>query len=167
MRSLMSYYSPRNFASEILNNMEWVLNQDEHLSDQVNDVRGFDPPSEILEAKDHYLLNFDLPGMKKEEIKIETEQNTLSVSGERKRDAFAEKGQIRQSFERSFGYFNKSFTLPSGVQAEQIEAHFENGVLSLYIPKLAAAQKKQIEIQSGKPSNLLKKDPGAVKETSK
>ena len=101
----------------------------------------------------------------KDEIKIETLQNTLSISGERRRETIADKQQVLQSFEKGYGSFKKNFTMPNGVQSENIEAHFNNGVLSLYVPKAVATQKRQVEIKVDKPSifsNLLDKDPGAV-----
>ncbi len=169
MRTLSNYYSPRNFATELLHEMGLSFDHDNFFSDtpaRTYDQRSFDPPTEIAESDDHYLMSFDLPGLKKEEIKIETHQNTLVISGERRRESMANKKHTLQRFEKSYGSFKKSFTLPTAVQSDKIEAHFEDGVLSLYIPKAASSQKKQIEIQSGKPSifsNLLNKDAGTTK----
>ncbi len=184
MRSLVSFYSPRSLTTELLNQMDWARDCDfffngnsERTGDRIDEQIGlraqspddedsnFDPPTEIVEGEDHYRMNFDLPGMKKAEIKIETHQNTLSVSGERRREILTDKQRVVQSFERGYGSFKRSFTLPAGVQSDNIEAHFNSGVLSLYVPKAAATQKKQVEIKVDKPSifsNLLDKDPGAV-----
>jgi len=102
------------------------------------------PAYEVSEREDHFALSVDLPGVKKDEIKIEVLDKNLTISGERKK------------FDKSYGAFKHSFILPNTVSAEKIEAHYEDGVLQLYIPKTIAAQARTIEVQSGK-SSLLEK----------
>lgn len=108
----------------------------------------FAPAYEVAERDDHFALSVDLPGLKKNDIKIEVLDKTLTLSGERKK------------FEKTYGTFKRSFTLPNTVSTEKIEAHYEDGVLTLYIPKTQAAQARTIEIQSGK-SSFLEKFLGA------
>eukprot|EP00695_Tsukubamonas_globosa_P001816 TRINITY_DN2898_c0_g1_i1.p2 TRINITY_DN2898_c0_g1~~TRINITY_DN2898_c0_g1_i1.p2 ORF type:complete len:98 (+),score=45.66 TRINITY_DN2898_c0_g1_i1:293-586(+) len=96
------------------------------------------------------MVHAELPGMKKEDIKIELlENNTLKISGETKQ----EKKEERQNFhrvERSFGSFERRFTLPDYAKIENITANYNNGILDVVIPKeqakLKAPAKKQIAI---------------------
>lgn len=105
----------------------------------------FVPACDVEETDSHYLLAFDLPGVKKEDVKIELRDNQLSISGERREDV---KGRL--SRERSYGLFTRSFTLPSNVNSEKLEANYENGVLQVVIPKTAVSHTRQISIKEGK-----------------
>jgi HSP20 family protein len=104
--------------------------------DQIYNDRSASPSAEVTETEKHFLLSMDLPGLKKEDIQIEVQDKLLTVSGERKREP-------RRNFKRSF-------TLPNSIHSEQIEARYEDGVLELYLPKIAAAQPRKVEIHTGK-----------------
>src|SRR3954470_19349353 len=78
------------------------------------------PEMDLVESQDHYLLKADLPGMKQEDVSIEFNDGTLTISGERKAEyERSEKGFFR--LERSFGKFSRSLTLPEGVNPDKIE----------------------------------------------
>lgn len=111
----------------------------------LDDSNEFAPEFEVAEREDHFAISVDLPGMRKEDIKIEVLDRTLTLSGERRR------------FEKSYGTFKRTFMLPNTVNAEKIEANYEDGVLLLYVPKTQVAQARAIEIQSGKSSSLIEK----------
>jgi len=106
---------------------------------------GYTPLYDCDETDTHYLLNFDLPGVKKDDVKIDLKDNQLSVSGERKGES-----KSRQGRERFYGSFYRSFTLPSNIDANKIEANFENGVLQISLPKTEISPGKQIPIKEGK-----------------
>lgn len=109
----------------------------------------FTPACDVSETDTHYLISFDLPGMKKDEVKIECRDRTLIVSGERKQESKEElKGRLSQ--ERFYGAFTRTFTLPVNVNFEQTEANFESGVLQIALPKVEVTQAKQIPIKEGK-----------------
>lgn len=112
------------------------------------DDRDFSPAAEVIETEDKYLMSVDLPGLKKEDIKIEIDQNILKISGERKRETEQDANHKVHFYEKRYGFFKKSFTLPRTVDGEKIEARFENGVLEVQLPKTAVAKPRQIEIQS-------------------
>lgn len=109
--------------------------------------RGFAPATDVVETDKSYTLSMDLPGLKKEDIKIEVLDNVLNVSGERKNEISHEDNQSYR-VEKSYGSFRRSFTLPRIVSPDGIEAHYENGVLNLTLPKTQLAQSKKIEIQT-------------------
>ncbi len=109
----------------------------------------FSPPCDVNETDTHFLLSFDLPGVKKDEIKIECRDNRVIVSGERKKEKKEEvKGQISQ--ERFYGSFTRTFALPTHVNFDQAEANFEEGVLQIALPKVEVSEAKQIPIKEGK-----------------
>lgn len=110
-------------------------------------MEGFTPKCDVNETKNHFFLSFDLPGLKKEEIKIEVQDNVLTVSGERVREQKDENDESTWHYEKSYGRFERSFTLPAIVAAEKIEAHFENGVLNVSLPKAEVAKGRTIQIQ--------------------
>jgi HSP20 family protein len=101
------------------------------------------PTVEIREEEKFFAVSVDVPGLKKEEIEIEIKDNRLVVSGERKRTPDPEK--ILRS-ERRYGKFSRIFTLPQDVDTEAIEARFEDGVLSVVLPKLEKMRPKKITI---------------------
>lgn len=152
MRSLTPYWTTRNLASDLFDEM------DDYLFSGVNrdwpgastyDEQSFGPSCEISESEDHYSLSMDLPGMRQEDIKIEVHNNHLVISGERKREKTADKNEKVQRYEKSYGSFKRSFTLPTTVQEDKIEARYEHGVLDLFLPKVAASKPRQIEIKQG------------------
>lgn len=114
------------------------------------DERAFLPACEVSETEDHFLMSLDIPGMKKENIKIEISNNLLTISGERKREKeINDQGKI-QRLEKAYGFFKRSFTLPVSVDETKVEALYEDGVLELYLPKVETAKPRQIEVQAGK-----------------
>jgi len=171
MRMLTPYWTSRTLASDLFDEMDGFLkdfNGGAAVA-SIYDERGFSPACEIAEGDDHYLMSVDLPGMKKEEIKIEVADHVLTVSGERKREMDFDKSQKVQRYEKAYGYFKRSFTLPATVETGKVEARYEEGVLTLWLPKVQEAKPRQIEIHSGKGGifeKLLggKKDSAEVKE---
>ncbi len=108
----------------------------------------FVPTVNTREAEDAYYIDVDLPGIKKEDISIDVNENVLTVSGERKvKEEHKEDDYYR--VESRFGKFERSFTLPEDVDADKIEATSKNGVLEVKIPKVPQVDKapKKIEIK--------------------
>ena len=113
-----------------------------------NVLRRWMPAMDLVENDDHYVLKADLPGLTQDDIKIEFEDRTLTVSGERKSEHEAKKdGYYR--VERAFGSFSRSLTLPEGVDAEAVTANFANGVLEVSIPKPEQRKPRKISIGVG------------------
>lgn len=166
MRMLTPTWTTRSIASDLFDEMDRFFD-DWNRSTQpgkVYDERRFEPACDISETDEHYLMSVDLPGMKKENIKIEMSDDVLTVSGERKREG-SEKNQRIQRYEKSYGLFKRSFTLPASIESNKVEARYEDGVLELYLPKTQAAKPRNIEIQTGK-SGIFGKLLGSSKKAS-
>ena len=108
----------------------------------------FAPACDLEETENHYLVSLDLPGVSKDEIKVEVVGNQLTVSGVRKSEAKEErKGYCRS--EREHGQFFRSFALPAEVDANKVEAHFQEGVLRIALPKSEASKAKTHLVKVG------------------
>ncbi len=103
------------------------------------------PAVDVLESKDSYLIRAELPGMKREDFKLEVNDGTLTLSGERKPEKPAEGVEYRH-VERVNAKFWRTFSLPETVKHDGIEATYKDGVLEVRVPKAEAAKPRQIEI---------------------
>ncbi|MGE3975127.1 MAG: Hsp20/alpha crystallin family protein [Bdellovibrionales bacterium] len=147
MKTLVPFWVP-SFSSDLWRDVDRLF--DGFATPSLADYpRAFTPATEVEDNDNHFMVSLDLPGMKKEDIKIDVENNTLIVSGERKREEKTDTKRYHR-IERSFGSFKRSFTLADNIDVEKIAAHHEDGVLRVYIPKAAASQARKVEIQSGK-----------------
>jgi HSP20 family protein len=106
----------------------------------------FSPRANIEETESAYLLSFDLPGVKKEDLKIDVHGRTFTLSGERKRKSESDERGIKR-YECVAGKFTRSFTLPVGVDASKVEAALLDGVLSVIVPKSEAEKPRTITIK--------------------
>lgn len=106
---------------------------------------GWIPPVDIEETADGLRVTAEVPGMKKEDIRVEFENGLLTIRGERHRETKTEEKNFHR-VERSHGTFVRSFRLPASVNAEQIKASYSEGVLTLEMPKTEAAKARRIEI---------------------
>jgi HSP20 family protein len=111
-------------------------------------MRRWMPAMDLLETDSHFVLRADLPGMKEDEVKIEFEDGTLTISGERKAE-HETKSEGYYRVERAFGSFSRSLTLPKGIDPEAVDASFTDGVLEVRIPKPEERKPRRIEIGSG------------------
>ena len=123
------------------------------------------PACDVEENDKGYLLNFDLPGFKKDDLHIEISGNTLTISGLRSREEDLNKAKLHRK-ERHYGEFKRTFSLPDNIRSENMEANYENGVLSLLVPKKEVEKPKTIEISESK-GGLLKKLVGMKSEGMK
>lgn len=104
------------------------------------------PQTDLLETDDAFRLRLDVPGMTKEDIDINLQNGTLTISGERTSEQ-TDEGEEYVRVERAFGTFHRTFRLPDAVDQENIEATYEDGVLSINVPKTEESTRRQIEIQ--------------------
>ncbi|HYG33270.1 MAG TPA: Hsp20/alpha crystallin family protein [Clostridia bacterium] len=108
---------------------------------------GWEPALDVYENNDRITVRAELPGMKKEDISVSLEENTLTISGERKREEERKEGEVFRS-ERYFGRFQRIVTLSQPVDVNQIQANYKDGVLTINLPKAEAAKPKQIEVKT-------------------
>jgi HSP20 family protein len=111
-------------------------------------TRIFEPRFDVREEKDAFIFKADLPGFKEEDIEISLNGNLLTVSGKREEET-AEPSGTYYYRERSYGSFSRTFTLPEGVKADQVQASMQDGVLSLRLPQSPETQPKKIPLKSG------------------
>jgi len=104
------------------------------------------PRADICETDDNFSVNVEVPGIKREDVKINLENHVLSISGENTQEK-EEKGKKFHRVERYYGSFSRSFSLPENVNEEKIEAVFKDGLLTLTIPKKEVEKPKAIEIK--------------------
>jgi HSP20 family protein len=133
MRNLPDFFDPFREFSNFLGR----ANRESHI-----------PSCDVIEKDGKYLLSLDLPGMKKEDIKLELKDGVLTLSGERREDHEEKKGGYRR-IERFRGSFERTFWLPEGVKPEQVEANYADGVLRISVPKAGGAladKSQQIKI---------------------
>ena len=105
------------------------------------------PPVDILEDKDSVRIMAELPGVKPEDVRISMENNVLTIRGEKRLERNEGSEDRAHRFERAYGMFERSFTVPASVEAEHIEAKYEQGVLTVTLPKVERAKPREINIK--------------------
>lgn len=112
-----------------------------------NSTPRYAPTVDVHEDDQGLEIGLDLPGVRAEDISVEAENNTLTVQAERKYNR--EEGRTAHRVERAYGQFTRSFSVPAKYDLSKIEASFDNGSLTITIPRSEAAQKRAITVKSG------------------
>ncbi len=105
------------------------------------------PAVDVWESENELVLSFDLPGIPEDKIAVELDDNVLTVSGERER-AEEHRGDRFYRYERRFGTFQRSVTLPAGVNESEITANYKDGVLEVRVPKPEEQKPRRIQVGS-------------------
>jgi HSP20 family protein len=144
MRTSISRFEPFRTASlpETLNRL--FSEAFDRSSDESN-LTTWAPAVDIYETEHELVVKADLPDVKPEELDIRVENNILTIRGERKFEKKVDENNYLR-VERSYGSFSRSFSLANTVNSEAIKADYNNGVLSLSIPKREEAKPKQIKV---------------------
>ena len=137
MRFMTPYRRATN--NDIFSEMEKLFSEFNRTPMTAENKSYFDAAYDVHESDKNFNLSIDLPGFKKEDIHIDLKENRVAIKAERKRETGDEKYIM---------HFERSFTLPTNVDTEKVEAQFEDGVLNLVLPKTTAAKARRIEIQS-------------------
>lgn len=103
------------------------------------------PAVDIFDTADAIVLRAELPGLTPEDIDIEIDDNVLTLKGERRFQEQVDEGRYYR-LERAYGHFQRSVTLPQGVKADEISASFDNGVLSVRVPKADEVKPRKITV---------------------
>jgi HSP20 family protein len=107
---------------------------------------GFVPSFDVKETKDAYVFKADLPGLREKDVDISLTGNRLTVSGRREEEQRQEEERYF-AYERSYGTFSRSFTLPDGVDPDSVQAELRDGVLTLHIAKRPEVKARRIELK--------------------
>jgi HSP20 family protein len=132
----------QNRLSRVFGEVPWRVRDEDMFS------ADWAPALDIQETEKEYAVKVDLPEVKKEDIKVELLDGALTIQGERKQEK-EEKGKKYHRVERQYGQFVRRFALPGEVDATKIQAQFKDGVLTVTMPKTAAATPKPVEVKVG------------------
>ena len=105
------------------------------------------PPMDVVETADEVLCHIEVPGLTPDDIDIRVQDNLLVVAGEKKAYNDEQKEGGFRSIERRYGRFERSFTLPRSIDAGNVKARHENGVLTIVLPKVEASKPRRVEIE--------------------
>jgi len=111
-----------------------------------NVMTSWSPTADVIENNNSYLIKVELPGVSKNDVKITLRENILTIKGEKKAEN-EEKDHNYHRIERSYGSFERSFSTPSNVKGEKIDASYKDGVLTVTLPKVEEAKPKEIEVK--------------------
>lgn len=140
-------FNPNQGLFTLKSNMDRLF--DDFFSDNWDAPKRSDqilPPVDVFENKNEFVLHVEVPGIKKDDIKITFENNYLNISGEKK-STDERKNENYHQLERSFGKFHRSISIPAGIMLDKINAEYQQGVLSITIPKAEEAKPKEIEVK--------------------
>lgn len=141
MRSLMTW-SPRTLTNDAA--FDGIF--EDFFRVPSTTTRGWLPSADVVENGDHYLLSLDLPGFKREDLEVSVEDGTLTVRGTRHESERSEDARVVRS-ERYSGEFARSFRLGDALDTGGIDAHHENGVLTVRVPKAEEAKPRRIDVK--------------------
>jgi len=109
-------------------------------------LAAFEPVVDIREDADAYYVHAELPGVKKEEVRITMQDNMLSIRGEKKQESEKKEASYHR-LERSYGAFERTITLPASVMADKVDASFTDGVLTIMLPKTEEVKPREIAVK--------------------
>ena len=112
------------------------------------ELPSYSPAFEVKETKESFVFRADVPGTKEQDIEVNMAGNRLTIAGKREAEK-EEKGDAFYAYERSYGSFTRTFTLPDQADASHVRAELKNGELTVVVPKTSAAVAKRIPVASG------------------
>jgi HSP20 family protein len=133
-----------------------------------SEIRNWAPAVEVREAQGNLVVAAELPGLNKEDVKVEVTEDAVVIQGERKREREEERGGIHRT-ERYYGSFYREIPLPQGAKADQAKAQFNNGVLEVTVPIPESQRRtRQIPIEGGEERKSVGSQTGKTQaQTSK
>jgi len=109
-------------------------------------MTSWSPRTDVIENNESYTIKAELPGVNKNDVKITLRENVLTIKGEKKQEK-EEKDHNLHRVERSYGSFERSFSLPSNLKSDKIDAAYKDGVLTITLPKAEEPKPKEIEVK--------------------
>jgi HSP20 family protein len=128
--------------------------------DGVSSGSAWTPAVDIFDTDQAIVLRAELPGLTPDDIDIEIDDNVLSLRGERRFEETVQEGRYYR-LERAYGHFQRNVTLPQGVKADEISASFDNGVLSVRVPKAEEVRPRKIAVEAGGAPAMTVEAPAA------
>ena len=108
---------------------------------------GWMPAFDLVDVNGEFVLTAELPGMVQKDVEIDVVDNVLTIKGEKKQFEHWKEAEYKVA-ERHYGWFERSFTLPRAVMVEKIHAEFDNGILTVHLPKTEEAKGRRIKIEA-------------------
>lgn len=107
------------------------------------------PLADVVETEHHIRVVLEVPGLQPDALSVDIENNVLTISGEKQEQkGEGEENSVWHLSERRYGNFSRSFVLPRDVDSENIDAHFENGLLTVTVPKSERARRRRIDVRA-------------------
>jgi len=138
--------TPNRTLRDLQREVDSIFDQFSGRSEDEDTSAVWAPRTDLSETDEAFRIRLDVPGMTKDDITINLQNNTLTVSGERTSER-TDEGEEYVRVERAFGNFHRTFTLPNAVDPETVEAAYDDGVLTINVPKTEESTRRQIEIQ--------------------
>jgi HSP20 family protein len=148
---ILTRWEPARGLTTLQDQVNRLFNDSFRRTDEEASLSAWAPAVDVYETEHELVVKADLPEVDPKDLDIRVENNILTISGERKFEKKVnEENYLR--VERSYGSFSRSFTLANTVNPEAIKADYQNGVLTLSIPKREEAKPKQIKVNVGTPT---------------
>ncbi len=149
MMTLVRRWDPFREMAELRATMDRLLNETRNLPMLATEETIWMLPLDVSETEDAYIVKASIPGVNPDDIDVTLTDNLLTIKAEVKEEKEVEEAKYHLR-ERRFGVFSRSITLPTAVEAEKVEAVYENGVLTLTIPKAEEVKPRKIAVQAHK-----------------
>src|SRR5205823_8511297 len=159
--AVLTRWDPFREFSTLQDRMNRLFQQSYGDREEALTTSTFAPAVDVYEDEHNVTLKIEVPGIDEKDIDVQIENNTLTVHGERKFEK-EEKEENFRRVERQYGSFTRSFTLPNTVDAEQVQAQYEKGILKVQLAKKAEAKPKQIKVNVGSEKSLEGKEVNGV-----
>lgn len=150
MKQLTRYQPSAAPVSNLRREMDRIFNElipfSWRLDDSETGMSRWTPTTDMMETDNEYLVEVELPGLTKNDIQINCQDNVLSIEGERRQENREENpGYLRT--ERSYGAFKRSIILPTSILEDKVKATFKNGILKVTVPKAEKSKRKAVPIE--------------------
>ena len=139
LRGEVSLGDLNRWMDDTLSSLAW--NRGENL-------RSWYPETDVSETPEHLILRLEVPGLTRDHIRISVENNVLTVRGEKQQETTSEDESFYRT-ERSYGAFERSFSLPAHSDANHVQATLDNGVLTIKLPRREEARPREVPIEAG------------------
>jgi HSP20 family protein len=146
--STLNRYDPLRNVASINDEMERLFRQTLGERGGASPAGAFSPALDVEENEDSFTLHIELPGVEPGDVDVSLEENVLTITGERRFYDDREVDGFRR-VERHFGRFHRAVRLPDRVDADRVEAHYQDGMLTILVPKAEDAKPRRIAINAG------------------